>query len=309
MRLGRWTTALLGVAGLACAIRLAWFFPWSRTLELLGDCNWTLLTAAGIINIISLLAKGGAWHALLSRAAPVRLETAESATVIGAAVNSVSLSISGDVIRAQLAAERDAVPFGTAAAALMVSRVVELVALIALTGMAGLVFAAQLHQRVLIGVILLLVAALVFWCSRGQVQSAAIQTVRGWRGEFHNFLRQIRGASAAAVAYAMASWLGQWLTYYWSIRATHIEITPVGALAALLAANLAGILRLTPGNIGVMQGSLMVALRGFGVRPGDALAGGLALQAIQVLPVLAIATALVGRRGFRRISQRRPEVL
>jgi glycosyltransferase 2 family protein len=309
MRLRRWITALLGVAALACVIRLTWSFPWTRTLELLADCNWTLLTAAGIINILSLLAKGGAWHALLSRAAPVSLETAESATVIGAAVNSVSLSISGDVIRAQIAAERDAVPFGTAAAALMVSRVVELVALISLTGMAALVFAEQLHQRVLIGVILLLVGGLVFWCSRGPAQSAAIQTARGWRGEFRNFLRQIRGASASAVAYAMASWVGQWLTYYWSIRATHIQITPVGALAALLAANLAGILRLTPGNIGIMQGSLIVAMRGFGVRPGDALAGGLALQAIQVLPVLAIATALVGRRGIRRIAQRRSEVL
>jgi glycosyltransferase 2 family protein len=305
----RWTTALLGVAGLACVIRLGWSFPWTRTLQLLADCNWTLLTAAGIINIISLLAKGGAWHALLSRAAPVRLESAESATVIGAAVNSVSLSISGDVIRAQLVAERDAVPFGTAAAALMMSRVVELVALISLTGMAGLVFAGHWHQRVLIGVILLLVMALVLWCSRVPARSAVARTVGGWRGEFHNFLGQIRGASASAVAYAMASWLGQWLTYYWSIRATHIEITPVGALAALLAANLAGILRLTPGNIGVMQGSLIVAMRGFGVRPGDALAGGLALQAIQVLPVLAIATALVGRRGIRRISQRRSEVL
>jgi hypothetical protein len=58
-----------------------------------------------------------------------------------------------------------------------------------------------------------------------------------------------------------------------------------------------------------MQGSLIVGLRAFGVRPGDALAGGLALQALQVLPILAIATTLVGWSGVRRIGQRRSEAL
>jgi uncharacterized membrane protein YbhN (UPF0104 family) len=103
--------------------------------------------------------------------------------------------------------------------------------------------------------------------------------------------------------------VGQWLTYYWSIEATHVSISPAAALAALLSANLAGIFRLTPGNIGVIQGSILVALGAFGVRPGEALAGGLALQGIQVLPVLAIATGLAGGHWFRRIGQRRWETM
>jgi hypothetical protein len=125
----QWITAILGVVGAALAIHFGWTFPWSRTLDLLADCNWELLTAAGLVNIVSLMAKAAAWYILLAEAAPLRIWTAQTATFVGAAVNSVSISIGGDVVRAQLASERDAVPFGMSAAALVVSRFVEAVAL------------------------------------------------------------------------------------------------------------------------------------------------------------------------------------
>jgi uncharacterized membrane protein YbhN (UPF0104 family) len=304
----RWISAILGVVGAAFAIHFGWTFPWSRTLDLLADCNWQLLTAAGLVNIVSLTAKASAWYILLAGAAPLRIWTAQTATFVGAAVNSVSISISGDVVRAQLASERDAVPFGMSAAALMLSRVVEAVALFTVVALAWMVFPLGRDWRVAGAAVLSLVAAFLLWWSRAPGEPTP-RVAKGWRRELTEFVGRIRGRTASAVGCAMLSWLGQWLTYYWSIRATHVDISPAAALAALLAANLAGILRLTPGNIGVMQGSLMVGMRAFGVRPGDALASGLALQAIQVLPILAIATALVGHRGLRRIGQRRSEAL
>ena len=304
----RWITAILGVVGAAFAIHFGWTFPWSRTLDLLADCNWELLTAAGLVNIVSLTAKASTWYILLAGAAPLRIWTAQTATFIGAAVNSVSISISGDVVRAQLASERDAVPFGMSAVALMLSRVVEAVALFALVALAWMMFPVGRDWRVAGAAVLLLVAAFVLWWSRAPGERSE-SIAKGWRRELTELVGRIRGRTASAVGCAMLSWLGQWLTYYWSIRATHVDISPAATLAALLAANLAGILRLTPGNIGVMQGSLIVGMRAFGVRPGDALAGGLALQAIQVLPIRAIATALVGRRGLRWIGQRRSEAL
>jgi uncharacterized protein (TIRG00374 family) len=304
----RWITAILGVGGAAFALHFGWTFPWSRTLDLLADCDWELLLAAGLVNIVSLMAKASTWYLLLAWAAPLRIWTAQTATFVGAAVNSVSISIGGDVVRAQLASERDAVPFGMSAAALMASRVAEAVALFALVALAWMVLPLGRDWRAVGAAVLVLVAAFVFWwsLSPGERTDSA---VTGWRHELTEFVGRTRGRTAPAVGCAMLSWLGQWLTYYWSIRATHVDISPAAALAALLAANLAGILRLTPGNIGVMQGSLIVGLRAFGVRPGDALAGGLALQALQVLPILAIATTLVGWSGVRRIGQRRSEAL
>jgi len=129
-------------------------------------------------------------------------------------------------------------------------------------------------------------------------------------GRWHEtFIRIAAGQShrgmIAAVALAAASWLAQWFTYHWSIGATHVAITPAVSLAALVMSNIAGILRLTPGNIGVMQGSLVLGLSVFHVPAANAMAGGLALQAVEVLPVLAIGMAIVGRRGLRQLVAKR----
>jgi uncharacterized membrane protein YbhN (UPF0104 family) len=118
-----------------------------------------------------------------------------------------------------------------------------------------------------------------------------------------------RGGLGGALAFATCNWLAQWFTYHWSIAATHVAVTPAVSLMALVLSNLVGILRLTPGNIGVMQGSLVVGMRAFEIPPANALAAGLALQAVQVLPVLAIGMAIVGRQGFRRLAARRSEAL
>jgi uncharacterized membrane protein YbhN (UPF0104 family) len=110
---------------------------------------------------------------------------------------------------------------------------------------------------------------------------------------------------AVPVALAGCNWLAQWLTYHWSIQATHAAVTPAVSLTALVAANVAGIPRLTPGNIGVTQGSILLGMRAFGISPAQGLAAGLALQAVQVLPILAIAVAIVGTRGLRQLATRR----
>ncbi len=78
-------------------------------------------------------------------------------------------------------------------------------------------------------------------------------------------------------------------------------MTYAASFTALIAANVGGLLRVTPANVGVMQAALVGALVPFGVSAEQAIAGGVALQAIEVLPVLAIALAFAGRAGLARL--------
>ncbi len=105
---------------------------------------------------------------------------------------------------------------------------------------------------------------------------------------------------AAPLAFAVLSWTLQWATYHWSIAATHAAVTPYASALALLLSNLGGIFRLTPGNVGIVQGAVVLGLRPAGVPVAQAVAAGLALQAVQVLPVLLIGIVILGRHGLRR---------
>ena len=64
--------------------------------------------------------------------------------------------------------------------------------------------------------------------------------------------------------------------------------------------NVGGLIRVAPGNVGVLQAAMVGALLPFGIAAEQAVAGGLALQAIEVLPVLALALAVAGRAGLAR---------
>src|SRR5205823_14938551 len=64
----------------------------------------------------------------------------------------------------------------------------------------------------------------------------------------------------------------QWATYHLVLRATHVPVSLAASFTALIAANLSGLLRPTPANVGVTQAALVVGLLPFGVAPEQAVA-------------------------------------
>jgi uncharacterized membrane protein YbhN (UPF0104 family) len=292
-----WITLAVGIIACGFAVRFGVTFPWAKTMDALSDADWILLAGAGLVNILSLMAKAGAWHLLLRRLTPIRAVTAQVATLIGAAVNSISISVSGEAARAQAAGSRDGVPFGLAAASLVASRVVETLGLVVFLAVVLVMLPMWPGART-IGFILVGVSAAV-------MVGYHLLPRRRWHPALARMAATSPGGLAAPVALGTLNWAIQWLTYHWSFVATGAAVTPAVSLAALVMANIAGILRLTPGNIGVMQGSLVLGMRAFEMPPANALAAGLALQAVQVIPVLAIGVAIMGAGGFRRLMARR----
>jgi putative heme transporter len=274
-------------------------FPWAETVDALGNASLVLLAGAGLINVLSLMAKASAWHLLLRRLTPIRAVTAQVASFIGSAVNSISISVSGEAARAQSAKSRDGVPFGLAAASLVASRVVEALALVVFLAVALIAVpiwpGARRIGLLLAGIVLVVTVSYHFLPRKRWHPALARMAATGPAG------------LAAPTALATLNWALQWLTYHWSFVATGAAVTPAVSLAALVMANIAGLLRLTPGNIGVMQGSLVLGMRAFEMPPANALAAGLALQAVQVIPVLLIGIGIVGAQGFRHmVAQREP---
>jgi uncharacterized membrane protein YbhN (UPF0104 family) len=288
-----WIVALVLVMA---ALHYAAKFPWADTWATLAGANWALLAVAGGINLLSLAAKAWAWQLLVRPFGPLTFRTAQSATFAGAAINAIGVAMSGEAGRIHLAATRDGVSVGLATRSVVACRIVEAAALgIFLIGVVAGV-TSEHGWRLLGGGIVLIGGALALlrwipWLRPGRGEGAA----PGWS----------TAQLAAPLALNVGSWGLQWATYHWSIVATGAIVTPALSVLALVLSNVGGILRLTPGNVGVVQGAVVLGLRPAGIEASRAVAAGLALQAVQVLPVLAVGVALLGRHGMRELARRR----
>jgi uncharacterized membrane protein YbhN (UPF0104 family) len=299
MRRYRWVFWAIGALSAVLAIRFAVRFPWTPTLEALRGADRLLLAAAGLASLGSLMAKGWGWHILLRRVWPHGWWDAQAATLVGAAVSTVSVSVGGEAARLQTLAARREPPLGTSISSVLWSRVAEAIALVVfLAGSLLLVppgpwtRAARLAAAAGFGLLLLL------WVTGA------------WRRLFRRLPPAWQRAAGIGsttgtppllgpVLLGVANWVLQWLAYHASILSVGIAASPAAALTALVAANLAGILRLTPGNLGVLQAAVVLGLLPFGVSADRALAAGLALQAVQVLPTIAAAVAVGGGASLR----------
>jgi uncharacterized membrane protein YbhN (UPF0104 family) len=291
----------LTIGGSLAAAVFIFRFPWERTLEALEGVDLGLLLSATLINLLSPVAKGWAWQLLLDGVAPCRVWVAQEANLIGTAVNSLAAGVTGEAARISLVMQRDHVPARAALLSVAWSRAVEGLGLAFFLVVAPFVLDLPGPLRGLqIGAGVALVGVLV------------VSQLRGWERLIARLPKPLADAAAdlgamswggrliAPTALTLLSWAAEWATYHLALRAVHLPVSYAASFTALIAVNLGGLVRLTPANVGVMQAAIVGALLPFGIDAQGAVAGGLALQAIEVLPILAIAVAVAGWAGLER---------
>jgi uncharacterized membrane protein YbhN (UPF0104 family) len=304
IRARRWWVWLIAAVLLAFAVRFAARFPWVETGRVLAGASVPLLLLATLVNLASLVAKAAGWHLLLRRDGVPRWRSSLEATVIGAAVNSVGVAASGDAARVHVVVQRDGVALGAAVASLIWSRVVEGVGLaVMLVIGAALLPLPTWVQPIQAGLLAAIVALTVLtatgsWAALGRRLPAKVRPLLD-----RVAATAPRGRIVPVLAFALVNWLTQWITYHLAIASVE-GVTPLAAsFVAVLAANIGGLPKLTPGNVGVMQASFVLGLAPFGVPIERAIAAGLVCQALQVLPTLAAGVALAGWHGLRTTAR------
>ncbi len=298
----RWMWWGFGLLGVGLALRVLLNFPWQETGAALVGVDFWLLGAAFAVNLLSPLAKAWGWQVLLQPLAPVRWWTAQEANLVGTAVNIVGVGVSGEAARITLLHQRDGVPMRAGVLSVIAARAIEALGLALFVVVAPALMRLPAPLRGLqIGAALALASILLM--TRLQVWTRLVPRLpaglRTWAGQ----LAEMGGGGRLVVpaVFAMGNWVAQWAAYQFTLQALHIPARPAASFTAMIAVNLGGIVRVTPANIGVMQAAMAGALLAFGVPAERGIAAGFALQAIQVLPILAFGVALVGRTGLKRL--------
>lgn len=298
----RWTK-LAGVAVLLAGLgRVAQHFPWKGALQATLDANALLLGIALVVNLASLSAKGWAWQLVLKPVARVGWRAAQAATLAGSAVTDLATSLVGEAARVQVLVRRVGVSWRQALASVIYLRMLEGVGLAVFLIASPLLLPLPPELRAVhaAAAVLLILTALVLL--RRPASGLAHRLPQPVRGALATFSELISArALPAPLALVLAGWATQWVTYGLVLRACGVDPAWQASFVALVAANVAGLMAVSPGNVGVFQAAIVLGLLPMGIDAERAIVAGIALQVIQIPPVLALAGAVFGLKGLKQL--------
>ena len=311
--------AALTVAIIAGLVLFARKVNWSTTWEHIADANRTILLAAAVVNLASLVLKGVRWWIFLRPAGVPSFWLALRATFAGAGLNNILVANGGEAARVVFVARTAHVQSAKILASLALERMFELIGYIVMFVLAvsflelppGLSRARPIAWIALA----LVVGLMIYLVRRPHMDEVTFQetTATGWRGRgaefFRHFGKTVGGISTGprfivALVLSVAIWAMQVWTYALTARAVDFNLSLVGTVSALLAVNTGFAIRATPGNVGVFQALYALTATAFGMDANSAIAVAFLIQTQQIIPVTLLGVALAPEFIFKKRKTR-----
>jgi uncharacterized membrane protein YbhN (UPF0104 family) len=265
--------------------------------------RWIWVLATAVLNLANTGVEAVRWRLLARPVAPgVRWRSTFNGFLAGIVGNVVLPLRLGDGARAYVFAEAERLPLATAISTVMLDRLLDMSAFVALAVLTVSVapLPAQVARAIPwtvagLGVLSASVFALVAWdrrrtrgtCPRAGWVGAQVDRLRaGFSG-----LRTVR--LGPAVAAAALSWALKVALVWTMFRAFNLPL-PLAAPAVLqVVVNLGIAVAGTPGNVGSFELATMAALSLFGVPNDLAFSFGAALHVTEVLPMVALGLVMM----------------
>jgi uncharacterized membrane protein YbhN (UPF0104 family) len=293
---------------------------WGEVWEAFRFVAWSWIVLAFALNVLSTLFRALSWRLTIGQALPARnqprLVHVLSAFGVGLFANAVVPGRLGELARvATLRRHLPDAPSGTSAA------------------LVGTVFAHRLFDLVpaaLLVTWVLLTAEVPHWAVVALMIAAAVglalftvawlgarrhqRPMRDGAGTVRYLLGMARiGLSvlkaplplAGAIFLQCLGWLMQLLAVYAAMQGFGIDAPLPAAGLVLVLMNIATIVPLWPGNVGLVQAAVALPLRNYGVPYATGFAYGIALQALEMACGIGLGLIALAREGVSVAMLRR----
>ncbi|HEX4745274.1 MAG TPA: lysylphosphatidylglycerol synthase transmembrane domain-containing protein [Gaiellaceae bacterium] len=311
-----WAQAGVSLLAFVLAATLFWWRgpEWGSVLDAFELVVWSWIVLAYLLNVLSTLFRALSWRLTVGQALPLehqpKLVHVLSSFGVGLLANAIVPGRLGELARvATLRRHLPDAPPGTSAT------------------LVGTVFAHRLFDLVpasILVVWVLLTAEVPHWAVVSITIAAAVgfalftvawlgakRSARPVVSEGMGSIRQLlamgrQGLSvlkapvplAGAVLLQCLGWLMQLLAVYVAMQAFGIDAPLPAAGLVLVLMNIATIVPLWPGNIGLVQAAVALPLRNYGVAYPIGFAYGIVLQAIEVACGISLGLIALAREGI-----------
>jgi uncharacterized membrane protein YbhN (UPF0104 family) len=284
--------------------------------------RWEWVAAAVLLNLFSVVVRSEAWRTVIRQAIPPpppAHRSVFSAFCVGLLGNAVLPGRVGELARvAILTRHLRRLPgtWATVAGTVFSHRLFDFVVAVPLV--VYVLYAAKLPDwavpalAVVSGVgVGLLLAALVLARREHKPVTESLSLTRRLLRMARRGLAVLRrpGPAIEALALQAAGWTAQLFAVYTTFLAFNIDASITAAALVLVMMNVAMAFPFWPGNVGIVQAAVALALLPYGVAYGRGLLFGIGLQAIEAAVGVGLGLYFLAREGFSFAMLRRmPEV-
>ena len=310
------------LALLAAAIALfVWRGPdWNLVADAFRFVAWGWVVAAILLNLISVLARAGAWHKVIEQAMPPprpRFRTVFSAFGVGLFANAVLPGRIGELARVAVLTrhqpqDRRGDAWATLVGTVFAHRVFDLFPMVLL--IVYVLLTAKIPHWALTSLTIAVVVAFGIFAFALASARRRHQSVLEEAGRVRRLVTMARyglGVLHEPVPAVIAAllqclgWLCQLFAVWAAMRAFDIHEPLPAAGLVLVLMNVAMLFPLWPGNVGLVQAAVALPLVSYGVPYAKGFAFGIGLQAIEISVGVGIGFIFLAREGLSYAMLRR----
>ena len=296
------------IYGLSAAF-LVWAFRGYDFRQLGTDfrtLDWKWIALAVVIDLGVYVCHGWRWNILLAPVARLRFWRTVQSIYIGLFANEIMPFRPGEIIRCYLLADWNDMRLSLALSSAAVERIIDGVwMLVSFFITAAFVRSVPREITILVEVIgagLLIAIIALFWVIRRRHHTHAVLQESRWSATLRHIVEglQLMGNTRTLTLTISVSLLYlflQFVTVWALMKAYALDYSLWVAAGVVVLTRLATVIPSAPGNIGVANAAVVMALGLFDLREGDAKTFSVLYWAATTLPLLvggAIATALTG---------------
>jgi uncharacterized protein (TIRG00374 family) len=305
--------ALVPAALLALAVSLIWWRgpDWRVVRDAFTVVQWDWIVAAVAMNLLSVLLRSLAWNTAIGQALTPphpRFRSVFAAFCVGLFANVVLPGRVGELARVAVLARRMPGRRGVwlnLIGSVFAHRVFDLFPVLVLVvwvlSSAKLPHWAVTSSIAVLGIGFALFAFAILTARRNTgTQHDGISRIQTLVNRAREGLGVMRAPVPAAICatFQFGGWACQLLAVWMTMVAFHIHLPLVAAGLVLLVMNVATVFPLWPGNVGLLQAAIAIALEPYGVSYADGFAFGIGLQAMEASVGVGLGMVFLTREGF-----------
>ena len=305
--------------GVAVAL-VVWHGPdWTAVHDAFTAVSWPWVAVAIGLNLVSVVVRSVSWHTCIEQSLEKphpKFRLVFSAFCVGLFANAVLPGRVGEIARAAVLRRR--MPGRKGATATLIGsvfahRMFDLFPTVTLV--VWVLIAADIPQwayltlGLAIGIGVLLFATAIVLARRQHRELESLGSVRLLLARARRGLAIMRKPVPAmkAAAFQYAGWFCQLLAVWSAMRAFQIDEPLAAAGLVLVLMNVATIVPLWPGNVGLVQVAVATPLVNYGIAYTHGIAFGIGLQAIEASVGIGIGLVFLAREGLSFATLRHME--